>query len=35
VQVREPVHARSVARWRRYEVQLAPMIDVLRDAGLL
>jgi Flp pilus assembly protein TadD len=35
VQVREPVHARSVARWRHYEPQLAPMIDVLRGAGLV
>ncbi len=35
VQVREPVHARSIARWRRYKAQLAPMIDVLADAGLV
>jgi len=34
VQVREPVHRRSVARWRRYEVQLQPMISALREAGL-
>lgn len=24
-QVREPIHQRSVARWRRYEEQLAPL----------
>lgn len=35
IQVREPVHARSVARWRCYERQLQPMIEVLRDAGLV
>jgi tetratricopeptide (TPR) repeat protein len=29
VQVREPVHTRSVGRWRRYEKQLAPMLLVL------
>ena len=32
-QVREPVHQRSVARWQRYEAQLQPMIQTLRDAG--
>jgi Tfp pilus assembly protein PilF len=35
VQVREPVHARSVARWRRYREQLAPTIDTLAAAGLV
>jgi tetratricopeptide (TPR) repeat protein len=35
VQVREPVHTRSVARWRRYEDDLAPMIDVLRHSGIV
>lgn len=34
VQVREPVHTRSVGRWRRYEQQLAPMHQVLADCGL-
>ena len=28
-QVREPVHARSVARWRRFEKHLGPLIDAL------
>jgi hypothetical protein len=35
IQVREPVHARSVARWRCYERQLQPTIEVLRNAGLV
>jgi Flp pilus assembly protein TadD len=35
VQVREPVYARSVARWRRYDRQLAPMIETLAEAGLV
>lgn len=34
VQVREPVHTRSVGRWRRYEKQLAPMLAVLRKSGI-
>jgi tetratricopeptide (TPR) repeat protein len=34
VQVREPAHSRSVGRWRRYETQLAPMIDELKRAGV-
>lgn len=29
VQVREPVHTRSVGRWRRYEHRLAPMLEAL------
>ncbi|NNF49697.1 MAG: sulfotransferase, partial [Woeseiaceae bacterium] len=35
VQVREPVHTRSVGRWKRYEKQLEPMLAVLRDSGLI
>lgn len=35
IQVREPVYRRSVDRWRRYEAQLQPTIDVLRDARLV
>ena len=35
VQVRRPVHQRSVARWRCYEKQLQPMIETLRSAGLV
>jgi hypothetical protein len=34
VQVREPVHTRSVGRWRRYATQLAPMLEELRSAGV-
>ncbi len=34
VQVREPVHTRSVGRWRRYEQQLQPMLATLREHGL-
>ena len=34
VQVREPVHTRSVDRWRRYEAQLQPMQEVLAACGL-
>jgi len=35
VQVREPLYRRSVARWRRYETQLRPTIEILRGAGLI
>jgi tetratricopeptide (TPR) repeat protein len=34
VQVREPVHTRSLGRWRKYERQLAPMKKVLAVHGL-
>lgn len=34
VQVREPVHSRSIDRWRRYTRQLQPMLKVLRQHGL-
>ena len=30
-QVREPVHRRSVGRWRRYERHLGPLIEALGD----
>jgi Tfp pilus assembly protein PilF len=33
-QVREPVHTRSIRRWRRYDRQLEPMISSLRTAGV-
>jgi Flp pilus assembly protein TadD len=33
-QVREPIHARSVGRWRRYERHLAPLLDALSPLGL-
>jgi len=35
VQVREPVHTRSLGRWRKYEQQLAPMKKILADHGLI
>jgi tetratricopeptide (TPR) repeat protein len=35
LQVRQPVYARSVARWRRYEPALAPLVERLREAGIL
>ena len=34
VQVRAPIHDRSVGLWRRYERGLAPLADALRDAGI-
>jgi tetratricopeptide (TPR) repeat protein len=34
-QVREPIHARGLGRWRRYAEQLTPMIDALQAQGAL
>ncbi len=34
LQVREPINPRSVGRWRRYEAQLAPLMDALVAQGL-
>lgn len=34
-QVREPIHSRSVQSWRRYETQLQPLADALRQSGVL
>ena len=34
VQVREPVHTRSIGRWRKYEQQLRPMRRILEERGL-
>jgi hypothetical protein len=34
VQVRQPAHTRSVGRWKRYEMQLAPMREVLEREGI-
>ncbi len=34
-QVRQPVHAGGLGRWRQYEAELAPLIRELNDAGLL
>lgn len=33
-QVREPVHDRSVGRWRHFQAQLEPLAERLRAAGL-
>jgi tetratricopeptide (TPR) repeat protein len=33
-QVREKVHTRSVGRWKQYEQQLSPTIDILKSAGI-
>jgi tetratricopeptide (TPR) repeat protein len=34
VQVRQPLNAASVGRWRRYESQLAPLIETLASLGV-
>ncbi len=34
-QVRQPIHTRSVQKWRRYEIQLAPLKAALVAAGVL
>ncbi len=34
VQVRQPVHTRSIGRWRRYAKQLAPMRQTLEEQGV-
>jgi hypothetical protein len=34
-QVRQPVHARGLGRWRRYAAQLTPLIAELEAAGML
>ena len=34
-QVRAPVNARGIGRWRRYEAELAPMLAELTAAGLI
>lgn len=34
VQVRQPVHTRSIDRWRRYETQLEPMRQALEAEGV-
>jgi len=35
VQVREPVHTRSIGRWRKYEKQLGPMLAELKQQGIV
>jgi Sulfotransferase family len=34
LQVREPIHAHSVGRWRRYESTLQPLFEALERCGL-
>jgi tetratricopeptide (TPR) repeat protein len=34
VQVREKAHNRSVGRWKNYERQLSPMLNILKSAGI-
>ena len=34
-QVREPLYTRSLGRWKRYEADLTPALDVLEAAGCL
>jgi hypothetical protein len=34
-QVKQPVNARGIGRWRGYESQLAPLIAALREGGAL
>jgi len=34
-QVRQPVNAKGLGRWRRYEAELAPLIAELEAAGVL
>jgi hypothetical protein len=33
-QVRQPINAQGLGRWRQYEQQLAPLIAELREAGV-
>ncbi|MGB5334143.1 MAG: sulfotransferase [Woeseiaceae bacterium] len=33
-QVRKPIYRDSLARWRRFETQLAPLIEQLKEAGI-
>ena len=35
VQVREQVHTRSIGRWLKYRVELAPMAEILAAEGML
>lgn len=34
VQVRQPIHAASVGRWRRFAAELEPLVRKLKDAGV-
>jgi len=33
-QVRKPIHRDALARWRRFETQLAPLVKRLKKAGI-
>jgi len=33
-QVREPIHARSVSGWKKYSIQLSPLVQALGNAGI-
>ncbi len=33
-QVRKPIYSTSIARWKRYEPHLTPLLDALKDAGV-
>jgi tetratricopeptide (TPR) repeat protein len=35
VQVREEIHARSVRRWKHFELHLQPLQEILRSAGIV
>ena len=34
-QVKQPVNARGLGRWRRYAAQLQPLIDTLTENGVV
>lgn len=34
VQVRAPMYRTAIRRWKKYEAQLTPLIDLLQDAGI-
>ncbi len=34
-QVRQPIYSSSVGAWRKFEAELKPLIDILRDGGAL
>ena len=34
-QVRQPLYTSALARWKRYEIELAPALEILRAAGCL
>jgi tetratricopeptide (TPR) repeat protein len=34
VQVRAPMYRTAIRRWKKYEAQLTPLVDLLQDAGI-